>query len=750
MFNRRYHTICLLLMISLLATAGCKPEDQTLDANAPTVGSAALITRSVASESKPLSKDVQAAVDQILMGDFEAAAQSVSAAGDSADAPQRQVFGITRNWGSLQARRDELRSQVLRKQQEELLSLQEKYPTLAAADPNSVDEVMAVGIRLKDLANGDEAKRDILDHPTLREAVSAALQKADEFEAKGQWSDAYVHAYYWLTELFPDNTEYKEEAERLTELLTIELALKDGTCDDTSRERHKGIEPEMFLRALHLLEGNYVSPLDYPLMIEKAAMRVRLLADVFEKSREELAWKVNASQIENYRAGMETLEAGAKAKTDAGPGELIRLFQDVLDLNESTLELPREVIISQFAEGALLALDPFTNLVWPWSVEDFEKSLTQQFFGIGVEISKATGVLKVVSLLPDTPAYRSGLDADDEIVKVNGEETEEMTIYCAVSKITGPKGTEVTLTIRRPSTGETKDYVIKRDKIVVQPIRGWQRTVDGGWDFWADPEDKIGYVRLTSFTESSGPDLDNILTQLEKQGMRGLILDLRYNSGGYLNSAADVVDLFVQDGVIVKSSPRHGFPTYEIAHKRGTHPDYPLVVLINGGSASASEIVAGALQDPKFNRAVLVGSRTYGKGSVQVVTPYTGGNSQLKYTIAYYHLPSDQQVKNRYQMEKLGRTDWGIAPDVEVEMYNHELRRMLDVQRDNDVLVRADHDSNGGEPTPRHDLQHTLLSDPQLSAALLVMEAQMVDAGLPVTAQQETYWQVPIDPNEVL
>jgi C-terminal processing protease CtpA/Prc len=184
--------------------------------------------------------------------------------------------------------------------------------------------------------------------------------------------------------------------------------------------------------------------------------------------------------------------------------------------------------------------------------------------------------------------------------------------------------------------------------------------------------------------------------------------------------------MFVAEGVIVKSSPRHGFATYEIAHRSGTHPNYPLVVLINGASASASEIVAGALQDPKHQRAVLVGERSYGKGSVQVVTPFTGGDSQLKYTVAYYHLPSDQQVKNRYQMEKLGRKDWGIAPDVEVKVSSNELKNMLDLQRDNDVLLRGGSENGSAK---KHSLDETVLRDPQLSMALIVVQSQLLEQG---------------------
>jgi carboxyl-terminal processing protease len=189
-----------------------------------------------------------------------------------------------------------------------------------------------------------------------------------------------------------------------------------------------------------------------------------------------------------------------------------------------------------------------------------------------------------------------------------------------------------------------------------------------------------------------------------------------------------MVDLFVKDGLIVKSQPRYGFSTVEMAHRLGTHPDYPMVVLINGQSASASEIVAGALQDKSVKRATLVGSRSYGKGSVQIITGYTEGGSQLKYTMAYYYLPSEQRVKNRDVMEKLGRKDWGIAPDVEVELLLNEMRTLSEVQRANDVLTKADHDLDS-QPVERHSLAETLESDPQLAIGLLVVKSKILYEG---------------------
>jgi carboxyl-terminal processing protease len=676
-------------------------------------------------------------VERIAAGDF-AGAQEICKTQDLQANPQMaQLAGILARYDELQKKREQKRRQMIQERQKELDDLRAKIRD-DSVEPNEVDLTMALVIRLRDDSPSSE-KDAILQDELVQKILRKAEQDAIQDEKEGKWIDAYAHYYYWMTRLYEDDKKFKDHSERLMEMASIEMSLKKSDCGETAMERYAGIEPTMFMRALQALEVNYVNSIDYVQMCERIFRRCRLLGQVLVDSPEELAWKADPNQQAEWTALLEALET--QTKQDARPKtmrDIAACFDGVMEINQKTLQLPPSVIISHFAESAMSAMDPFTNIVWPWDVKDFEKSMTQQFSGIGVEISKETGVLKVASLLPDTPAYRAGLDADDEIVAVNGEPTEKLSIFCAVDKITGPKGTKVNLTIRRPSTGKSWDVTIVRDKITVQPLRGWQRKADGQWNWMIDPANQIAYIRLTTFTETSAPDLDNILKQLEKEGLNGVILDLRYNPGGYLNSAAEVADLFIREGVIVKSSPRHGMATYEIAHEKGTHPDYPLVVLINESSASASEIVAGALQDPKYRRATLVGQRSYGKGSVQVVSPYTGGDSQLKYTVAYYHLPSDQQVKNRYQMEKEGRKDWGIAPDVEVKMSISELREMLDMQRANDVLVQAGHDETKS-PTKRSSLQQTLDSDPQLATALLVVQSKLVRTGLAL--------QLPEDPN---
>lgn len=745
---RRHHAVIwfgrwMLAMLPVLLV-GCKPDEGYGDYSGARNSAAA-------SAPKPVAAVTLAAVERLQGGDFEGARATLAVDANAAGADQIQH--LLDQYERIEAHRFQERQKAYEEQVAEIRRIETETAGQDPPDVNTINEAMVAVLLAREYI-GEEHKAELLNDPFVRRIIDAMLVRGRTDWDQGKWIDAYANCYYWLTSLFDDDTDFKDKAERLTELASIEISLKDSGCGENAAERHEGIRPEMLLRALNALETNYVSGVEYRPMVEKALLRCELLGEVLlksgashdgagevlvdgevqEKPSGELAWKVDAEAVNNWLAGIKAIVAEVESLgiRTMRYEQLVRIFDETLALNAVTLKLPQEVIIAHFSEAALSALDPFTTLVWPWNVKDFEKSMTQQFTGIGVEISKRTGVLQILSLLPDTPAYKTGLDADDEILAVNGESTAEMTIFCAVSKITGPKGTKVTLTIRRPVTGHTWDVTIVRDRIVVQPLRGWRRTEAGQWDYMIDPTNGIGYVRLTAFTETSGPDLNKTLLELEKKGLSALILDLRFNSGGYLTSASEVVDLFVREGVIVKSNPRHGLATYEIARRTGTHPDYPLVILINGASASASEIVAGALQDPQHQRAVLVGERSYGKGSVQVVTPFTGGGSQLKYTVAYYHLPSDQQVKSRYQMERLGRKDWGIAPDIEVKMYSNELRAMLDLQRDNDVLFRADHDQDGEKPV-RHSLGKTLKSDPQLAIALMVAQARLVAEGRSLT-----------------
>ena len=667
---------------------------------------------------------IAAACEKIASGNFQGAREVIEASVIPQSKGIVQLGMIVAEYETIEAGRKASRNDTYTKQIDELEKLRQKDQP---EDVNDVGQVFLAIIKASDNIE-ENKKKTLLEEPFVKQTIEKALRQARRYEARGEWINSYANCYFWLTALDKDNTEYKDHAEKLIEKIKIEVSLKDNSCD-TSAERHEGVKPKMFLRAVKALDFNYVSIVDYGEMAKKALKQCQLLGQVLAKADEKLAYDTDVKEVARWSAGIDSIQrelTGLFAVVTRD--RFLKIFDEVLALNSITIQIPREVVIVQFSEASFGALDPYTSLVWPWQVRDFEKNMTQKFPGIGIQISKATGILKVVSLIPNTPAYSSGLDADDVILAVDGEPTDDMTIYCAVSKITGPRGTKVTLTVKHTDSDETEDVVIVRDNIVVPTIRGWQRTGGGQWRYMIDRANSIGYVRITNFTETTAPDMENILNGLERRGLNGLVVDLRDNTGGYLSSAAAIADMFITEGLIVKSQPRWGISTYEAAHKRGTHPEYPLVVLINQHSASASEIVAGALQDAKYRRATLVGQRTYGKGSVQLITQFPGNGSQFKYTMAYYHLPSDQRVKNRYIMEKKGRKDWGIAPDVEVKLRTNEQRKANEVHGTNEVLAKTGR--NGvSKSLKRYSLAETLDADAQLAIGLLVLKAKMIQAG---------------------
>ncbi|GAG04737.1 unnamed protein product, partial [marine sediment metagenome] len=254
--------------------------------------------------------------------------------------------------------------------------------------------------------------------------------------------------------------------------------------------------------------------------------------------------------------------------------KFIDVFERVLALSESPLKgisLPPAVLITQFAKGALSALDPYTIIYWPSQAQKFEKEMTNQFTGIGIRFSKKEESPKVLSVLPDTPAYHSGLEAGDVIKAVDGVEMSKMPPNCVVQSIAGPEGTKVTLTIRREDEDKTRDITLNRTVIIVPSIRGWQRSETGRWRYMIDARNKIAYIRISCFNSRTVGDFEKTLAQLEAQGLKGLILDLRSNPGGLLNSAVEIADRFIKEGLIARIQPRCGMPTYVSAHKEKTH-----------------------------------------------------------------------------------------------------------------------------------------------------------------------------------
>jgi carboxyl-terminal processing protease len=707
-------------------------------------------------ESPAPADPVTGACRMIYAGKFTDAAQLTEQAAPAEKPRMQQLAGIVRRYEELGSRRGAARQEAFRRELGELDKLksagvldrpdhlvaasQEGLDLTQAApdpnEPNDIPDALAVVAKAVEFASADQ-KSELLKDPFVTQVLQETVDRSAKLEAEGKWLDAYTNYFYWLQAIDPNNRGYSEHADEILDRAGIAASFQDSPCE-SRKERFEGVDKRMLEKALDVIDLHYVRGVDYAQMASKALKRCDLLAQVVvtmcakdpNVARENSLTPPDPANVTAWSAALRGLRDEAEqAGPKFGKDDFVALMDRVLSLNDATIELPRRPLIAHFSEAALGVLDPYTVVVWPRQVQDFEKQMTNHFTGIGIEISRTKGLLTIASLLPDTPAYKSGLDAGDVIEKVDGVPTKDMSLICAVKKITGPKGTKVALTIRRPTESDPRNITITRDRIIVPTIRGLQRTAEGKWEYLIDGADKVGYVRITSFGGETADDLEGVLRELEGDGLKALILDLRFNTGGLLDSAVAICDKFLSEGLIVRTQPKDGMlPAFEYAHRRGTHPDYPLVILVNSGSASASEIVAGALADPAHERAILVGTRTHGKGSVQGITYYPGGGAQLKYTMAYYHLPSGQRVKSREEVEKEGGKDWGVGPDVEVSLTSEELRQMLEAQRKNDVLAQTHHDGDEGAPR-RRTVDETLQADPQLAIGLLVAKTKLIERG---------------------
>jgi carboxyl-terminal processing protease len=701
---------------------------------------------------------VEQACQLISEGRFEAvdglARQASGSHSTQLGATARQLLHIADEYKEIAEYRLSAQKVAYSEALADLGKLQEPNDVSDSRDANDITAALSVIAKTSEFADSTQ-KEQLLSDTFVKEMIQTAIDNAATLEVEGKWLEAYTNCYGWLVAIDPNNEGYSDHAQELLDKASLAMVFEDSPCE-TSEERFQGVRKEMFVRAVTFLNTHYVSLLDYNEMSTKALEQCKLLAEVIgTSSRLSTASDqdgTTSSNVMNIAWEPRKLAAWSSAidglldEIENTPDKLdrkkfLKIFERMLDLNEATVELPRTVLVSQYAEAALAALDPYTVIVWPKQMQDFEQMMTNEFMGIGIEISKQRGgQLTVASLLLDTPAFHSELDAGDVIEKVNGIPTKDMTLFCAAKKIKGPAGTKVKLTVRRPNDdetieGEVFDVTIVRDKILVRTVRGWQRNREGKWLHMIDEENKIGYVRLTSFSADTALGLERVLRDLENRGLKGLIMDLRYNTGGLLDSAVAVADKFIDDGWIVKRQPRAGqMAIFEYAHRRGTHPNFPLVILINSTSASASEIVAGSLADEVNKRALLVGTRTHGKGLVQGITNYVGKGAQLKYTQAYYHLPSGQRVASREAMEKLGRKDWGVGPNIEVELRSDEIKRLAEVQRANDVLVKADHEE-ANEKFKKHTIEETLAADPQLAVGLLAVRSKLIQAETLARAQ---------------
>lgn len=355
--------------------------------------------------------------------------------------------------------------------------------------------------------------------------------------------------------------------------------------------------------------------------------------------------------------------------------------------------------------------DPYTVYLSPEEMPDFDKAIRGTFFGIGAEIDIHENFLRIVTPLEDSPAWKAGVLAGDIVLDIDGKTTEGITSAEAIKRLTGEEGTPVTIRVRHIN-GKEATITIKRGRIVVPTVKGAWRKGDGHWDYMLDDKNKIGFIRLTQFTEDTVDRMKTAIADLQAAGVKGIILDLRFDPGGLLDAAVQVSDMFLPGGKTIvsirgRTQRDRNFTSQDQAEDI---KDLPMIVMVNESSASASEIVSGALKDN--DRAMILGTRSFGKGSVQQVKMLEANHGALKITNALYYLPSGRNI-HRKDDSKI----WGVDPNdgFFVPMTTDEMLEMLKVRRE--VSLAGDVKPGADVPVTDKWISDTY-KDPQLAAAV--------------------------------
>lgn len=500
------------------------------------------------------------------------------------------------------------------------------------------------------------------------------------------------------------------------------------------RERLDGVDHRMLTQSLRTAAVEHIETGGWRPLIEGGLQSLRLLAttEALSETFPTLADPARVGQWTNY------IEEKLRELNHSGDGDLNHwTLKDLLDglnrVNQATLDVPLPVILREFGDGALTKLDTYSEIIWPDKLRRFQQATAGNFVGVGILIRhNDKREVMVVNPLEGTPAYFAGVKPEDLIAEVNGDPTVGWSLNDAVDRITGPKGTVVMLGVRREGENDLVKIAITRDIIKIRSVKGWYKedlneNGDPVWNWFIDPYSRIAYIRLTQFTEDSYGDLRQAWREVNADGRpSGLILDLRHNPGGLLTSAVQISNLFVPNGSIVTGEDKDGNRAWgqdarpNFAEFAGT----PTVVLINQGSASASEIVAGCLQ--AHGAAVIVGERSFGKGSVQTIH-HVAREGRLKLTTQYYRLPSpDGVTKGRLVHKRPGADVWGVDPDVEVQMSVQQVSDTIRLRSAAEIIPLGDDGVLNPDDEERPDVNDLLTegTDPQLATGLLLLQAR--------------------------
>jgi carboxyl-terminal processing protease len=399
---------------------------------------------------------------------------------------------------------------------------------------------------------------------------------------------------------------------------------------------------------------------------------------------------------------------------------------DALAKQHYVEQIEGDDLVDGAIRGMMFQLDPYSGYIAPRELERFKRRHMGAYIGIGIEVGMLQGRPTVIAAIEGGPAAQAGVLAGDRITAINGRNVKGLSAFDIELWLEGQLNTDVRLTVQRGTEPKESpmELTIARGPVSVTTVRGFRRDSADNWEYMLDPNAGIGYVRISSFQKGTTRDLDTVLHELIADGLAGLIIDLRFNPGGLLDQAVATVDLFVDTGLIASTVTRRRAVRQYLSTSQPPATDVKLAVLINGGTASAAEIVSGSLQDHK--RALVVGERSFGKGSVQRVMYLTSHPAAVKLTVAYYRLPSGRIIHRTFNDKP--NDSWGVQPGVVVTLADEEVQAVQRSRRALDMLTAegaASLELPGQEARIRESAGVEIVRDRQLVEAMLQLSSQI-------------------------